>query len=447
MLALLSVTYLLEQGTRQIYNATLPQIRLDFLQYGVSDVQLGMVGTVFGAVFGISILFAGFAADFLGRKRVVVVGTLVFSLGVLMSGFAAGLWALVAFYGIMNAIGQCCVAPPCFSLICQHFEKERCFAMGVFSSCNYVGVVVCSVLSGVIGGLGSGVWRWAFWLFGAFGILWTVGLQKFLRGDRAHLRFLTVGRDHRARRCSGPRGARPLPCICKNRRCARGDSPAAMEGRQNFTPPRLRDAFAAFGGKPTAILLVLAFGMFIYVNLGIYLWAPTYLMRTFEGLTLASAAFHAVLWSSIGSISGLLFTARLTDWLVVRRPTARFEMTIVGMMLCVVTVLGIAVARSLPQCCIGLFAFGVARGVLECTVYPAMFDVIVPQFRAACTGMAGCWAFLFGSLAPAVLGWMSQRFTLRTGFASLTAFVLTGVALLAFARLRFLRRDMNGLKS
>ena len=111
-------------------------------------------------------------------------------------------------------------------------------------------------------------------------------------------------------------------------------------------------------------------------------------------------------------------------------------------MLCVVTVLGIAVARSLPLCCCGLFAFGFARGVLECTVYPAMFDVIVPQFRAACTGMAGCWAFLFGSMAPAVLGWMSQHFTLRTGFVSLTAFVLVGVALLSFARFRFLRRDM-----
>ena len=402
MLALLSVTYLLEQGTRQIYNATLPQIRMDFLQHGVTDAQLGMVGTVFGAVFGIAILFAGFAADFLGRKRVVVAGTAVFSLGVLMSGFANSLWSLVAFYGIMNAIGQCCVAPPCFSLICQHFEKERCFAMGVFSSCNYVGVVVCSVLSGVIGGLGSGVWRWAFWLFGAFGILWALGLMKVLNGD----------------------------------------SSSTMAEVRGPAPPRFCDAFAAFGGKPTAVLLVLAFGMFIYVNLGIYLWAPTFLMRTFEGLSLAGAAFHAVFWSSVGSMAGLLLTARLTDRLVVRRPTARFEMTIVGMVLCVLTVLGIAASRSLPLCCLGLFAFGLARGVLECTVYPAMFDVVVPQFRAACTGIAGCWAFLFGSMAPAVLGWMSQRFTLRMGFVSLTAFVAAGVVLLVFARLKFLRGDM-----
>jgi sugar phosphate permease len=57
--------------------------------------------------------------------------------------------------------------------------------------------------------------------------------------------------------------------------------------------------------------------------------------------------------------------------------------------------------------------------------------------------MAGCWAFLFGSMAPAVLGWMSQRFTLRTGFVSLTAFVSIGAVLLVIARIAFLRRDME----
>ena len=400
MLAFLSVTYLLEQGTRQIYNATLPQIRLDFLQYGITDAQLGMVGTVFGAVFGLSVLFAGFAADFLGRKRVVVVGTFLFSLGVMLSGFSSGLWSLVVFYGVMNAVGQCCVAPPCFSMICQRFERDRCTAMGIFGSCNYIGVVLCSVLSGVIGGLGSGVWRWAFWLFGAFGIAWAVGLQVVLRRD--------------------------------------GDAAVGSAVQK----PKLRDAIAAFAGKPAAILLVLAFGMLIYANLGIYLWTPTFLVRTFDGLALAEAAFHAVFWSSIGSMAGLFVSARIADRLVLRRQTIRFEMTIVGMALCAVTVLGIAASSTLCGCCVGLFAFGFARGVLDSTIYPALFDIVVPQFRAACTGMAGCWAFLFGSLAPFVLGWTSQRFTLRTGFASLTAFLATGVVLLIVARTRFLLKDM-----
>ena len=400
LLAALSIAYFLEQGTRQIYNATLPQIRLDFLQYGVTDAQLGLVGTVFGAVFGLSILFAGFAADFLGRKRVVVIGTAVFSSGVLLAGFSTGLGALIAFYGVVNALGQCCVAPPSFSLICQHFEKDRCMAMGVFSACNYLGVVVCSVLAGCIGGLGSGVWRWAFWIFGAFGVLWALGIQRFVRSDREL-------------------------------------KPVATEGR-----PKVSEAFGALGGKPTAILLVLAFGMFIYANLGIYLWAPSYLLRTFAGLSLATAAFHAVFWSSVGSMIGLFATARVADRLAAHRQVARFEMTIVGMALCTLTVAGIAFAPTLVCCCAGLFAFGFARGVLECAVYPAMFDVIEPRFRAVCTGMAGCWAFLFGSMAPVVLGWLGGRFSLRTGLVSLSAFEVVGAALLVLARLRFLRGDL-----
>ena len=443
MLAFLSVTYLLEQGTRQIYNATLPQIRLDFLQYGVTDAQLGMVGTVFGAVFGLSILIAGFAADFLGRKRVVVAGTFVFSIGVMLSGFSTGLWALVAFYGVMNAVGQCCVAPPCFSLICQHFEKERCMAMGIFSSCNYLGVIVCSVLSGVIGGLGSGVWRWAFWLFGAFGVLWALGLQKVLVDDNRIKESVKTGRaccPQRAERRLKDKPPYHSDPIDAERPEPYHRNPADAER------PKFRDAFAAFAGKPTAVLLVLAFGMLIYANLGIYLWAPTFLLRTFDELSLAEAAFHAVFWSSVGSMSGLFITARITDRLVVRRPTARFDMTIVGMTLCTLTVLGLAAAPTLVGCCIGLFAFGFARGVLECTVYPALFDVIVPQFRAACTGMAGCWAFLFGSLAPFVLGWTSQHFTLRAGFVSLTAFEAAGVVLLLVARMKFLLKDMKALK-
>ena len=272
--------------------------------------------------------------------------------------------------------------------------------MGVFSACNYLGVIVCSVLSGVIGGLGSGVWRWAFWIFGAFGVLWALGLYGFL------------GRDN------------PQTAVLAQER------------------PKLRDAVFAFAGKPTAILLVLAFGMLIYANLGIYLWAPTFLMWTFDGLTLAEAAFHAVFWSSVGSMSGLFIAARVTDFLVLRRPAARFDMTIVGMALCALTVLGLAAAPTLVGCCLGLFAFGFARGVFECTVYPAMFDVIVPQFRAVCTGMAGCWAFLFGSMAPFALGWMGERFSLRTGIATLTVFEVIGVILLLVARLKFLHKDM-----
>ena len=77
LLVFLFVAFFLELGTRQLYNAVLPQISVEFKRLGVSDAQLGMVGSVFGAVFGVALVASGLVADFFGRKRVLVIGTLL----------------------------------------------------------------------------------------------------------------------------------------------------------------------------------------------------------------------------------------------------------------------------------------------------------------------------------------------------------------------------------
>ena len=51
------------------------------------------------------------------------------------------------------------------------------------------------------------------------------------------------------------------------------------------------------------------------------------------------------------------------------------------------------------------------------------------------------WAFVFGSAAPAVLGWMSERFSLRTGFLSLSVFFFSGAVVLIPAMVRYFRQD------
>jgi len=399
LLVFLCGTFFLEQGTRQIYNAALPQIRLDFLKYGVTDAQLGMVGTVFGAVFGFSLVGSGLAADFLGRKRVLVVGTLLFSLGVFCSGFAAALACLVACYGVMNAVGQCCVAPPCYSLISQHHDlKTRSTAMAIFQSAVYVGVILSSVFAGRLAEMGDGGWRWAFWLLGGLGVVWAVVMQLFMRNT-------------------------PQP---------------VAEGEAK---PTMRDAFLALVKKPTAILIAVAFGTFIYAQLGIRLWTPMYMVREFAGVGIAKAAFHSVIWLNLGSLVGSILTAHLIDRYGTGRPSIRLEVSALGFLLCVPAVVWVARAQDFTGCCAALGALGVTMGVYDASHYPAMFDCIAPRYRSATTGLTGCWAFVFGSAAPAVLGWMSQHFSLRTGFLSLSAFYLAGALVLLPAIFRFFKKD------
>ena len=73
-----------------------------------------------------------------------------------------------------------------------------------------------------------------------------------------------------------------------------------------------------------------------------------------------------------------------------------------------------------------------------------MFDCIAPRYRSAATGITGCMAFLMGSLAPVVLGWMSDLLSMRAGLASLGVFYFAGAVMLLPARIWFFRKDYVG---
>ena len=181
VLMLVSIAYFLAQGTRLIYSAGLPQIKADFAASGVTDAQLGLISSVFTLVFGLAMPFAGLVADLFNRKRVLVFGAFLFAVGIFVSGFAAGLGMLFISYGIINSIGQS-LMPPCnTSLISQYHDETRGTAFSIYQTAIYVGIVVCSVVSGYLAQLGDGGWRYAFWIFGAIAVLWAVVIAIFLK--------------------------------------------------------------------------------------------------------------------------------------------------------------------------------------------------------------------------------------------------------------------------
>ena len=402
LLAFLFVTFFLEQGTRQIYNAALPQIRTDFLANGVTDTQLGMVGTVFSAVFGVSLVGSGLAADFFGRKRVLVLGTALFSFGVFGSGFAAGIGLMMLMYGVLNAVGQCCIAPPCYSLISQYHDRTRSIAMSIFQSAVYVGLILSSVFAGALAEMGTGGWRWAFWLMGGAGLVWAVVMQVGMRDT-------------------------PQPV-----------ADAAAD------KPSMKAAFAALLKKPTAVLIAVAFGTFVYGQLGLRLWLPLFMVRHFKGTGIAEAAFHSVLWLNLGALVSAVVVAKIIDRIAVRRPRIKLEVSLLAFLLCAVPVVLVSRAESLGSCCAALTLFGVTYGVYDAAHYPAMFDCVEPRYRSATTGLTGCLAFLIGSLAPALLGWIGEHVSMRTALASLGGFYLLGALVLVPAVLFFFKKDYIG---
>lgn len=395
MLLLISAAYFLAQGSRQIYSAVLPDIKAAF--GGISDAEMGLVGSAFTLAFGIVIPFAGLAADFFRRKWILVAGSALFSLGIILSGFSQGLGLLFIAYGLMNGIGQS-LMPPCNSSLIGEFHTDtRGTAFSIYQGAIYLGIVICSIVASRMAAGRQDGWRHAFWIFGAIGIAWTLVLVLFLK-----------------------------------------DTPN-VGSRKEIS---IKAALNAFFSKPTALWLMAALGCYFFATYGVKIWTPVFMMRAFPEMPTATAVFHGVFWFYLGAFIGVTLSGRLSDRMKQRRRAIRFEVELVGILLCIPFILIISKTSALPLMIAALACFGFATGVYDSNLYAALLEVIDPMYRALATGIFGCGGCIIGALGPVVMGVLSDQFSLRTAFASLALFALAGGLCILMARLFTVKRDM-----
>lgn len=395
-LALLWVAFFLQQGTRQVYGPLVGSIQ-DAV--GATDVQLGLVSTVFTLVYGITIPFAGFAADIFSRKWMVVIGVAIFSAGILTSGFVTCIGALVVTYGLVNGFGQPFYYPSSTSLISQLHADSKATALSLLQLGMYGGVIGCSWLAGWFAGLGTEGWRLPFKVLGALGLCWAAVLAFTLRNTG-------VSR-----------------------------SGATDDGAERVT---IGGALKAMFSKPAAVLIALALGMEVYVDVGFKTWMPNYLSETF-GVSKASAGLNAVLWHYFGAALGIVVGSRLGDRFVKRFPTMRFWVIGGGLLLGAPFIFMMSQATTYLTCCIAMFLFGVFRGAYDSNNFAAFFDVVEPRYHASAAGFNLMIAFLFGCFSPTVLGWTKAHYSMATGLSTLAIPYLVGVALLVVACRSFAR--------
>jgi len=395
-LALLWVAFFLQQGTRQIFGATLSSIQSSL---GVSAAQIGMVATVFTFAYGLSVPFAGLTADLFNRKWMVVSGVFVFCLGIFASGFVSGLGLLLVSYGLLNGFGQSFYYPSATSIIGEQHKETRATALSILQMGLYAGIIGCSAASGYLAEGGADGWRVPFKVFGGIGIAWAVVLAFGLKGGKAN----------------------------------GGENAAASP--EAAAKPSLKEALKAFVGNPSALLLMAGLGMMIYVDVGFKTWMPSHIETGF-GMSKGSAALNAVLWHYLGAFVGVTLGGRISDRLVKRRPSVRMETNIAGLALAVPFIVWMAYAPSLLACGIAMALFGVFRGVYDSNLMASLFDIIPQRYHASGAGLMLSGAFVFGSTAPVVLGLVKDAFSSTAALASLAAFYLAGAAIIFFARLR-----------
>jgi EmrB/QacA subfamily drug resistance transporter len=127
-----------------------------------SPAQLSWVTNVFPIVGAATLVPAGVLADRYGRKRMLLVGVVVFTLGSCVSAVAGDPAVLITGRGVQS-LGASLYTPAATALLISAFPPHRLpLAIGVWA----VAGGVSSAAAPAVGGLAidAGGWRWAFWM-------------------------------------------------------------------------------------------------------------------------------------------------------------------------------------------------------------------------------------------------------------------------------------------
>src|SRR3954453_10730509 len=130
ILALLASVAFLDFVDASIVNVALPSIREDL---GFSEQALQWVPSAYLLTYGGFMLLGGRAADLLGRRRVLVAGTVVIGVSSLIGGFAQSEGVLIG-ARLTQGIGAAMMLPAALSILTTTFKEgpERNAALGVW---------------------------------------------------------------------------------------------------------------------------------------------------------------------------------------------------------------------------------------------------------------------------------------------------------------------------
>lgn len=394
LLIWLWLAYFFNQGDRQIFNIALPLIKSDL---GLTDAQLGLVGSIFILTLGVFFPIAGFVGDIFNRNKVVSFSLFFWSLATLLTGFGNSLIHLIILRSLSVGGGEAFYAPAANGLIGQFHHKSRALAMSIHQTSLYAGVIV----SGALGGYIAQTYGWenTFFLYGGIGVLLAIILFWRLK-----------------------------PTLSTT-------SDLIWEDQKRFIKASSMELLS----KPSAILLCVAFLSLVIVNVGYTTWMPTLLHEKFK-LSIADAGFNSMFYHHIFAFVGVILGGILSDKVAISGNNNRLYIQSMGLLLGVPFIYWMGQAESTFTTYVALSGFGFFRGLYEANIYATLFAVIEPAYRSTSVGLSSMFAFIIASFVPFILGYLKPTLGLSNGLSALScSYLIGGIAILIALRFYFLK--------
>ena len=190
-LVLISIAQLMVVLDATIANIALPYIQADL---DISQANLTWVVTGYALAFGSLLLLGGRLGDLYGRRRIFMVGLVIFAVASLLGGLATNEPLLLAARGLQG-LGAALAAPAALALITTTFPagpaRNRAFA--VYAAMSGAGAAVGLILGGWLTGTSPEIfgfvidgWRLTFLINVPIGIVAALLAPRFLNESESH---------------------------------------------------------------------------------------------------------------------------------------------------------------------------------------------------------------------------------------------------------------------
>ena len=164
-----------------IMNIAIPSAKVEL---GISDANQQWVITAYTLAFGSLLLLGGRIGDFMGRKKIFIIGLIGFAAASALGGIASNqglLFASRALQGVFGAL----LAPAALAIISVTFTvpKERAKAFGVIGAISGGGAAIGLILVGTLTEYFS--WRWCLGVNTPIAIVAALLALAYVRESRA----------------------------------------------------------------------------------------------------------------------------------------------------------------------------------------------------------------------------------------------------------------------